>query len=1560
MAFYFKKSSAFPDQLLELQNTLDVSEGRSPTRARTMKEYDQEIADLRKENFSLKLDIYLLGEKLLSQYSADGNNQRSTKSIAELSLEVEALKSEVFRKHELLLKASETLETLEKKHRAEIQQKVDLTTRCHELELKIRQMEKFLNSEEKRAIRAEESDSKNTNAEWYKQAFSLVDMTSDCENLDPANEDVQKLSTGEMLSLVESQRATIQYLTEIEENHITTIERYKVNRIKLEKLIKGMSDVISRYRNEGKTDEIDEELKLFLRDQLFEETETRYQELLDEKSKEIEAVKAVLNDKQLQVENLERQLIETASECDVARKETLSLTDSINELKSELKSRDDSMEYFKKYLNKMLTSEYNSEVKTEFSSKNKADSSLLLDLKQLEDMFQRLASVNDSSAGDSQLMVQLKGLDLIQESQVKDGSMQLKKQVEDLQIRLQESVNKNNHLEAERNRKASDSHKIYEEVKNENEQLNRQLEATKTLNELLQQQLNLMSHRVNSENGKELNEGISRIVNEVEMLKMDVKRMQCGLKPSSGENNAAESTNNELVNLLKNSQAEVDRLRFLLDSTEDKVSTLGGKLQFYRRLLNEANIDVNRDEISYKSEHIFTGLCRSAPTTPLKNEPESPLSFYLRPLSYSEGILPSDLAKSNVPSSVSVECQTTGSVDNLLDQTADSEIDLNTTKEVFRTRLEELVRFLEKLLHFDGNSSLDVSDLTPGNLEKFQRCIEKGLSISRSLSRSLIAWENSTCLEDEHSSVFIDDVVTAKKRLSVSSRVSSANSPRRRLFKAKLMKSGNASELLSLTNCGGDLKPFNDENKSLSESDAWSEPDLNVSKQRIGLSQPETVLPINLNSSTESDTERLLEANFLPVANEVEFGQKSLSPLKLSPRSSSRYSRSRNSDATERRRLDECLSENSILKQQLQQSAKKYNGLLEEFEQWLAANSSSAEIYDKYKDTVQQLQAFIKQLKSELLNKDVIIIESERERSNLMTEMEELTEKFESYRETIESLQMMLNVQENISKEAARKTELLEYAISQKEATLEEALQSQEITTASLDKATQMLTHSEVCINNLQETKKVLESELERKNQSCELLVSEVKMVKQELNLRYESCQQKLEEHQKTSQKKINELQNLLVEKERDCAEMQHQLDESHSKLKSLDEHIEKSRCKFLQMKNERDEIESSSKSLQSLYESLEKSSKLTIERLTDEVNVLRSNCDEMEKLNSSLQSRCDELSKRNSPLRLTIGSLEECSSSINSPESTSSFMYMPLAVGSSSEEGNLPHVTNANSVQGLVYSSPDLGIESDQSRFSSLDRQKKSDNGKDVKIVENSVQNYLEPGFPVDNDWNVVNSAPPKTQRYPIAPFTISSSHHHKNALNQTHHGVLTRNVSETAQTQDETDSCCASDVNTNFSSKKLKLLKQGNNESVKILREIRRRVRNRLVDLKKANDGATRNEYETWRQVYSCTDDLKECLTANDQLIIHIIKSFNTPFATSEEVHQAITEEEWKALQLDLAKQRQRAEEAEKHMEKMSGNMKKKWVKAISKQLTLTAGVLQQAGNNMEKNVKKVHSQH
>uniref|UniRef100_A0A8P4GEV6 Centrosomin N-terminal motif 1 domain-containing protein n=1 Tax=Dicentrarchus labrax TaxID=13489 RepID=A0A8P4GEV6_DICLA len=79
----------------------------------------QHLNDLKKENFSLKLRIYFLEEKIQQKFeeSSDDVHRRNI----ELKVEVESLKNELEEKQQLLDKALSTAESLSNQNEAELQ-----------------------------------------------------------------------------------------------------------------------------------------------------------------------------------------------------------------------------------------------------------------------------------------------------------------------------------------------------------------------------------------------------------------------------------------------------------------------------------------------------------------------------------------------------------------------------------------------------------------------------------------------------------------------------------------------------------------------------------------------------------------------------------------------------------------------------------------------------------------------------------------------------------------------------------------------------------------------------------------------------------------------------------------------------------------------------------------------------------------------------------------------------------------------------------------------------------------------------------------------------------------------------------------------------------------------------------------------------------------------------------------------------------------------------------------------------------------------------------------------
>ncbi|KFP65310.1 CDK5 regulatory subunit-associated protein 2, partial [Cariama cristata] len=115
----------------------DVAEDTvSPTKARTMKDYENQITDLKKENFNLKLRIYFLEEQMQQKF--DGPTEEIYKINIELKVEIESLKRDLQEREKLLIKASKAVESLAQGGDAEIQHVKE------EAQKKIQEMEEIL------------------------------------------------------------------------------------------------------------------------------------------------------------------------------------------------------------------------------------------------------------------------------------------------------------------------------------------------------------------------------------------------------------------------------------------------------------------------------------------------------------------------------------------------------------------------------------------------------------------------------------------------------------------------------------------------------------------------------------------------------------------------------------------------------------------------------------------------------------------------------------------------------------------------------------------------------------------------------------------------------------------------------------------------------------------------------------------------------------------------------------------------------------------------------------------------------------------------------------------------------------------------------------------------------------------------------------------------------------------------------------------------------------------------------------------------------------------------
>ncbi|XP_074871230.1 CDK5 regulatory subunit-associated protein 2 isoform X4 [Carettochelys insculpta] len=198
---------------------LDVAEdGVSPTRARTMKDYENQITDLKKENFNLKLRIYFLEERMQQKF--DGPAEDIYKINIELKVEVESLKRDLQERERLLIKASKAVESLAQGGDAEMQRVKE------EAHKKVQQVEEILTSrinllEENLKAAQEEAEKAFAMTEREKVLRMAVEQklaavtNSHPKALDGITELTEKDRLIEQLTLsLKSKEAIIQHLEE--------------------------------------------------------------------------------------------------------------------------------------------------------------------------------------------------------------------------------------------------------------------------------------------------------------------------------------------------------------------------------------------------------------------------------------------------------------------------------------------------------------------------------------------------------------------------------------------------------------------------------------------------------------------------------------------------------------------------------------------------------------------------------------------------------------------------------------------------------------------------------------------------------------------------------------------------------------------------------------------------------------------------------------------------------------------------------------------------------------------------------------------------------------------------------------------------------------------------------------------------------------------------------------------------------------------------------------------------------------------------------------------------
>ncbi|XP_060613297.2 CDK5 regulatory subunit-associated protein 2 isoform X1 [Anolis sagrei] len=227
----------------------DVAEDTvSPTRARSMKDFENQIIELRKENFNLKLRIYFLEERIQQKF--DGPIEDIYRINIELKVELESLKQELQERERLLVKASKAVESLAQGGDAEIQR---LKEESHKKVLEVEEsLTSRINLLEEDLKMAQEEAEKAFAATEREKVLRLAaeQQLSLMSNMQPRDQDVmaaleEKDRRIEQLSLsVKNQEALIQSLEEAASQRQSAEERLPAEKIQ------GLSAALMREKEQ--------------------------------------------------------------------------------------------------------------------------------------------------------------------------------------------------------------------------------------------------------------------------------------------------------------------------------------------------------------------------------------------------------------------------------------------------------------------------------------------------------------------------------------------------------------------------------------------------------------------------------------------------------------------------------------------------------------------------------------------------------------------------------------------------------------------------------------------------------------------------------------------------------------------------------------------------------------------------------------------------------------------------------------------------------------------------------------------------------------------------------------------------------------------------------------------------------------------------------------------------------------------------------------------------------------------------------------------------------------
>ncbi|MCJ8743520.1 hypothetical protein PDJAM_G00094900 [Pangasius djambal] len=181
-----------------------------PLQTHSLREFEKHLNDLKKENFSLKLRIYFLEERIQGKFE-DGGSEDVHKKNIELRVEVESLKQELLERQQQLDKAL-TIETLTNQNGADVQ------SHCEERQQEISHIQEVLENK----IQLLQEEAKLARSEAEKMASLAASESQRCVDL--GNRMMETKETQE--EMLAGKERLIQTLTEAlasKEEEVTSV-----------------------------------------------------------------------------------------------------------------------------------------------------------------------------------------------------------------------------------------------------------------------------------------------------------------------------------------------------------------------------------------------------------------------------------------------------------------------------------------------------------------------------------------------------------------------------------------------------------------------------------------------------------------------------------------------------------------------------------------------------------------------------------------------------------------------------------------------------------------------------------------------------------------------------------------------------------------------------------------------------------------------------------------------------------------------------------------------------------------------------------------------------------------------------------------------------------------------------------------------------------------------------------------------------------------------------------------------------------------------------------------